>query len=98
MMEPASLLLVSDVLRRRRSAPDFPGGPNNAIGGFQGGTHMPDTRTPYADGRQPCGAFKENRMNKPRTCPMCTTMVQWCGNCSQNHHSGGWQTCPGKQK
>jgi len=37
MMEPASLLLVSDVLRRRRSAPDFPGGPNNAIGGFQGG-------------------------------------------------------------
>jgi len=44
MMEPASLLLVSDVLRRRRSAPDFPGGPNNAIGGFQGGTHMPDTR------------------------------------------------------
>src|SRR5437868_13592558 len=34
---PASLLLVSDILRRRRSAPDFPGGPNNAIGGFQGG-------------------------------------------------------------
>ena len=98
MMEPASLLLVSDVLRRRRSAPDFPGGPNNAIDGFQGGTRMPDTRTPYADGRQPCGAFKENRMNKARTCPMCTTTVQWCGNCSQNHHSGGWQTCPGKQK
>jgi len=41
MMELASLLLVSDVLRRRRSAPDFLGGPNNAIGGFQGGLACP---------------------------------------------------------
>jgi hypothetical protein len=57
---------------------------------------MADTKSPYSQGRQPCGTFQEDRMNRARTCPMCAAMVQWCGRCSQNHHSRGWQTCPGK--
>ena len=53
--------------------------------------------SPYSQGRQPCSAFQEDRLNQARTCPQCTAMVQWCGACGQTHHAGGWQTCPGKK-
>jgi len=33
-------------------------------------------------------------MNKPRGCPQCVKLVQWCRNCRRNHHAGGWATCP----
>jgi len=55
---------------------------------------MANVISPYTQGRQPCPAFQEDRMNKARTCPRCATTVQWCRHCAQNHHSGGWETCP----
>jgi len=62
------------------------------------GDRMSNMSSPYSQGRQPCSAFTENRINKPKACPICTATVQWCGRCSENHHSGGWQTCPGRKK
>ena len=59
---------------------------------------MANVISPYSQGRQPCRAFQEDRLNKARTCPRCTTTVQWCRGCAQNHHSGGWETCPGQKK
>jgi hypothetical protein len=59
---------------------------------------MANVTSPYSQGRQPCRAFQEDRMNQARTCPNCTAMVQWCRNCARTHHSGGWETCPGEKK
>jgi hypothetical protein len=59
---------------------------------------MANAISPYSEGRQPCRAFQVDRLNKARTCPSCTAMVQWCRNCGQNHHAGGWETCPGQKK
>jgi len=62
------------------------------------GDPMPNPISPYSQGRQPCRAFEEDRLNKPRPCPRCATTVQWCRSCAQNHHAGGWETCPGQKK
>jgi len=53
---------------------------------------------PYSEGRQPCRTFQEDRLNKAKSCPKCAATVQWCGNCGQTHHAGGWETCPGQKK
>jgi hypothetical protein len=54
---------------------------------------MPIETSAFAQGQQPCRMFEVDRMNKPRTCPQCVKLVQWCRNCHSNHHAGGWATC-----
>jgi hypothetical protein len=59
---------------------------------------MPISTTPYSQGRQPCAAFQADKLNRPKTCPSCERMVQWCRSCLRTHHTGGWQTCPGQTR
>lgn len=59
---------------------------------------MPNVNAPYLEGRQPCRAFQEDKLNRPKTCPSCENRVQWCRSCLRTHHSGGWETCPGQRK
>jgi len=51
--------------------------------------------TPFVKGRQPCRAFQQDKLNRPKTCPSCERTVQWCRSCLRTHHAGGWETCPG---
>ena len=45
---------------------------------------------------QPCDNFTDDPSHgNPHGCNSCDGLRYFCTNCFRDHHSGGWQTCPG---
>lgn len=51
----------------------------------------------YRTGQQPCDNFttvREEWFGPVRhQCPRCYDLRMFCGNCFQDHHRNGWETC-----